>query len=153
MPEEVVLRLEALRNKVKSIRLQYESNQLSPKAVSEMDKLEFKVMNRKMELEIQSALKTDNYLYQLWKLFRISSKNIPASTKNFIRRKAIEQTVEDAKRDNRYNLDDLDSKIYLQKYKQSLIKETYRAWINSTIKEELIKAKELGNNYRVPKEM
>lgn len=153
LPEEVVLSLESLRNKVKSIRLKYEENELSPTSRSRMDKLDFKVANRKMEIEIENALRSDPYIYQLWKLFKISSKNIPASTKNFIRRKAIEQTVEDAKRDNKYDLNNLDNKIYLQQYKQTLIKETYRAWINSTIKAELIKAVELGDKYIAPKEM
>lgn len=138
LPEEVVLKLESIRDEIKLIRIRAERDELSSDKMSKLTKLEQKVAISGVDSRIKDVLnKIENQPYkEIFKVFKLSSNHMPADIKRIFARAAEKQTLSDLKE----GIIDERGKdvVYLKEYMKALKKESFRAWM-SRFREQQVK--------------
>lgn len=147
VPREVALKLVKLRNEVTAIRLKYESGELSPISKEKLTKLEIKILYKEMEDKIDSTLRKDQKLFQLYKLFKIGGSEIPADAVNRMRRASRTQVKLDLQ--NGKFVDGIDG-ADLKEASEIYFKNLKKAYIAQFKADELIKYEKEGENYTAP---
>lgn len=154
LPEDVVSNLDRIKNQVKRIRMNYEEGELSSEKRKNKTKLEIKVLNAKMESEIDEVLKADDNYYQLWKLFKINSENVDATIKFKFKRAARKVYIEDLDNLVKDNKEVKNDPEFKNLYLNYCYKEMLRAYISKLRNDEAKKYMNCiatGEKYFAPK--
>lgn len=128
LPSDVASNLELIKNRVVRIRMNFEEGELSPMMRRKKSKLEIKLLNREMEEKIESVLHADEELYQLWRLFKISSEEMSPDVANTIRRNCRQQAIEDKDKGLFLQFGDEFSGSDLYAYSKRLERTMRKAW-------------------------
>lgn len=154
LPQVTVLKLEQLKNDLKKIRMDFELTELSPTVKATRSRLEIKVLNRQLEVQLNARLIQDPDVYQLWKLFKINSENVDATVKFSLKRAARKNYEECAKNSELFKVSGRDEASFREVYIEYAYRELLRAFIAKLRAEEIEKFKNCiatGAEYIAPK--
>lgn len=152
LPEETDSELKKCLRDVEDIRYTYDVVRLSPVNREKMSRLEIRNIIKERDDAVDSRLKADSGIYQIWRLMNLNSNNIPPAILLKInrtsRRSAL--TLYQDIYGEKSMPQDIDSRIELKKVEDKLKRESRRAYLNKLFDAEVKKFVESPSTYTAP---
>lgn len=152
LPQATVLALNKLIREINTIRFEYDELKLSPENRTKMSKLDVKIIIRERDLAIESKLKEDTELYQIWRLMHLNSNVIPPTILLRINREARKSALQFFKDMNpgKDKPESRDLRIEVKKVEDKFKRTVRRAYLNKRLASETEKYLSNPKQYVAP---